>query len=212
MSLLFDLRVEGLENISETGPLVIASRHYHYLWDGAALAAATHRPLHFLVAFDWARSRVARRALESGSRLLGWPGLIRSQSIQAGHSAYRQHEVGRYARRSWRDTLRLLERGAAVVVFPEGYPNVDPVFTVKQGGDAFLQFQPGLIRLVERAQRRGDLLVPIVPTGIRYQRGKPWRITVRFGSPRYLTSQPIGALLAEIETEVRRLSSGSEGG
>ena len=32
-----DLQVEGLDHIPATGPVMIAARHYHHLYDGPAL-------------------------------------------------------------------------------------------------------------------------------------------------------------------------------
>ena len=32
-----DLRVEGLEHLPASGPAIIAARHYHHFYDGAAL-------------------------------------------------------------------------------------------------------------------------------------------------------------------------------
>src|ERR1051326_569600 len=44
----FDFRVEGVEHLPETGPVIIAAKHQNYL-DGVVLAAAGARPIAFLV-------------------------------------------------------------------------------------------------------------------------------------------------------------------
>ena len=59
-----DLRVEGVEHIPASGPVVIAARHFHHLWDGCALIAASPRPLHVVVALDWLHQPVGRRLMD----------------------------------------------------------------------------------------------------------------------------------------------------
>jgi 1-acyl-sn-glycerol-3-phosphate acyltransferase len=94
-----------------------------------------------------------------------------------------------------------------VLVFPEGYPNIDPGFTPKTDDDAFLPFQPGFLRFAALAERDGITHVPIVPVGLEYQRGERWRVTVRFGLPvTRLPDVDIGDQVTAIEEEVRRLS------
>ena len=44
----FEFRVEGLEHLPTTGPVIIAANHHNYL-DGVVLAAAVERPIAFLV-------------------------------------------------------------------------------------------------------------------------------------------------------------------
>jgi 1-acyl-sn-glycerol-3-phosphate acyltransferase len=102
----------------------------------------------------------------------------------------------------------LLRAGQILLVFPEGYPNVDPSYTPKTGDDAFLPFQPGFLRIAALAEQDGVTRVPIVPVGLAYQRGERWRVTVRFGRP--ITLSPGVSLrdqVATIEEQVRNLSS-----
>jgi len=57
------IRSEGLEHLPE-GPVVIAARHYHNLYDGVALVRCIPRPVHILVALDWVGSGRGRRFME----------------------------------------------------------------------------------------------------------------------------------------------------
>jgi hypothetical protein len=59
-----------------------------------------------------------------------------------------------------------------VVVFPEGYPNVDPAFARKADDDAFLPFERGYERIIALAQREAGVRVAVVPLGFQYARGK----------------------------------------
>src|SRR5712692_3262220 len=45
---LFDFRVEGVEHLPADGPIIVAANHHNYL-DGLVLAAASPRPIAFLV-------------------------------------------------------------------------------------------------------------------------------------------------------------------
>src|ERR1044072_2510030 len=45
---LFDFHVEGVEPLPSDGPVIVAANHHNYL-DGVVLAAASPRPIAFLV-------------------------------------------------------------------------------------------------------------------------------------------------------------------
>ncbi len=146
--------------------------------------------------------------MEGACRALSWPVIVRPDGPpRYGRSAYQSHEGPRYLRRASRSIVELLRAGEVVVIFPEAYPNVDPVFTLKDGESGFLPFRPGFVRLVEWAQRNTRARVAIVPAGFTYQRGARWRITLRFGPPLYLDE--VGdqaALLRAVEDQVHALS------
>jgi hypothetical protein len=87
-----------------------------------------------------------------------------------------------------------------VLVFPEGYPNVDPAFARKAGDEAFLPFANGYARMIAWAERDARTQVAVVPVGFRYTRGSAWSIVARIGTPR------TGPSVAELEAAVRDLS------
>ena len=39
-------------------------------------------------------------------------------------------------------------QGRLLVIFPEGYPNIDPTYTTKIEPDEFLPFKPGFLNIV----------------------------------------------------------------
>jgi putative membrane protein len=101
----------------------------------------------------------------------------------------------------------LLRAGLPLLVFPEGYPNIDPSYTPKTDDDAFLPFRPGFIRFVALAERDGLTHVSIVPVGLEYARGDRWRLTVRFGPPiAFASGVDHVEQVHAIEEQVRRLS------
>jgi 1-acyl-sn-glycerol-3-phosphate acyltransferase len=197
-----DLTVEGAGNLPRRGPMIVAARHFHHLYDGVALMATVPRPLHILVGLDWVRNPAGKAAMTALCRAAGWPVVLRRD----GPGAVDDRDARRALRRATADSLDLLAAGHALLVFPEGYPNIDPGYTPKWGDDAFLPFQPGFAGLAALAAGRG-LDVPIVPAGFAYTRGERWRVTLRFGEP--LTIDRAGsarAVIADVEREVRRLS------
>ncbi len=203
-----EVEVVGESNLPATGPVVIVSRHYHHLYDGAALLGRSRRHLHVLVALDWAENRLLRRFMESLCRLAGWPVILRADARgdRAARSSRRLGGRRRYLRRAVGESADLLRRGEVMVVYPEGYPTIDPTFTPKQGTDEFLPFRPGFLHLVERARRDG-YRVPIVPLGLAYQEGARTRLTMRFGSPIVLRDRSErDQVLKEVEQAVRALS------
>jgi 1-acyl-sn-glycerol-3-phosphate acyltransferase len=77
-----DLRVVGLENVPRRGACMIVARHFHHLYDGAALVAAISRPVHVLVALDWVRGRTGRLGMEALCSLAGWPVVLREDPLE----------------------------------------------------------------------------------------------------------------------------------
>ncbi len=106
--------------------------------------------------------------------------------------------------------MALLRAGELLLVFPEGYPNVDPRPTPKPDLDAFLPFRPGFARFAALAERDGRTRVPIVPVGFHYEHGTEptWRIALRFGAPIHITRDgDHDALVSQVEERVRALSA-----
>jgi 1-acyl-sn-glycerol-3-phosphate acyltransferase len=199
-----DLHVEGLEHVPFDGPVLIAARHFHHLCDGCAILATVPRPVHILVALDWLQNRAGRAAMEKACRAAGWPVVLRPHGPSGDID-----ELGaaRVFRAAARDSLALFAAGKVLLVFPEGYPNIDPGYTPKQGDDEFLPFQPGVVRLASLAATRG-LSVPIVPAGLSYRRANRWQVTLRFGEPLILVDRTQeAAILRTLEARVHVLST-----
>ncbi len=206
------LMVEGQEWIPQSGPMLIAARHFHHLYDGCALLSVVPRRLHLLVAPDWIKQHWLRSMMECACALLDWPIVLRPERLApsdpAERSAYSSGEVQRYLRCAVTETLQLLRGGEALVIFPEAYPNIDPVSTPKQGEDAFLPFRRGFARLVELAESDGACRVAIIPAGLSYQRERRWRISLRFGPPLFRQDfDSLDQLIQVVEERVRSLSA-----
>lgn len=188
------IQVEGLEHVPREGPVLIAARHFHYFYDGYTLVRSLPRRLHTVVALDWLQAQSLRLIIEVGCALADWPVVLRGEEMrqhaEGGRWAYQHVESRRYLRQVMQDAVRLLRAGEVLVIFPEGYPNIDPHHTPKEDLEAFLPFQPGFIKMVELAERDRQTSVAIVPAGLLYVKDgkKHWQTTVRFGSALFLKS------------------------
>jgi putative membrane protein len=194
------LRVEGLENVPASGPVMLVARHFHHLLDGSVLVRSIARPVHIVVGLDWAKDERERRWMERACRAAGYPIVLRPRTL-GSRDGFAREELLRYTRGAMRDVVALLRAERVVLVFPEGYPNVDPAFAEKPDDDAFLPFEDGYRRMVAAAQRDGRTRVAVVPVGFHYARGAKWSIVARIGEPRF------DADAQAIEQAVRDLSA-----
>jgi putative membrane protein len=204
-----DITVEGGEHVPSSGPVLVAARHFHHLYDGAALIESIARPVRIFVALDWASSSLERFAMEAACRLARWPVALRGENLDASKSAFDKRELLQYTRRALEDAARLLREGEVLVVFPEGYPTIDPAGGRKIDADAFLPFRPGFLSIAARAARAG-VRVPIVPAGFTYRKAQNgrWHVALRFGAPVVFEAvRDRGEFADAIAERVRALSS-----
>jgi len=197
-----ELQVEGLENVPPSGPVILAARHFHHQIDGEALLATLPRPTHLMVALDWATNAAGKAGLTAACRAARWPAVIRPDSPHGIDPAAQRRAL----RIAIRESLQLLREGRILVVFPEGYPNIDDHPNPKTEGRAFLPFQDGFARLAGIALREG-MHVPVIPVGFFYEAGPKWKVILRFGEPVSLrASAETASLRAGVETSVTALS------
>lgn len=130
MTLGFSLRLQGQRNMPRTGPALLVANHQSYL-DPPLVGLAARRPLVYL----------ARKTLFNNR---WFAALIRSMHA----IPIDQDGVGKEGIRA---ILEQLQRGHAVLVFPEGTRTPD---------GKMCPLKPGVHLLIKRAQ------VPIVPVGL----------------------------------------------
>jgi 1-acyl-sn-glycerol-3-phosphate acyltransferase len=156
MRLAFGLRSRGAEHVPAKGPVLLVANHVSFL-DPPLVGGAAPRPLTFL-----AKAELFRVPL--------FGGLIRRLNAQP-----LRREGGDAA--ALRAALRVLKRGGALLVFPEG---------TRGEGDILGPAKPGAGML---AVLGGAPVVPVYisgsgrawPRGRRFPR--PANVTVTFGSP-----------------------------
>lgn len=201
----------GRENVPTQGPVLIVARHFHHLYDGLALFAALPRPFHIVVAIDWVKNRRVQWFMETINRIARWPMLLRADAIARSSDSTRLFspaDVARYRRSALRDAAELLVQNRIVVIFPEGYPNIDPSYTPKQDLNEFLPFKPGFLKILRAAEKKGKRTIPIIPAGLCYRPGASWEAILRFGEPIWRDdfSDPV-QLLRFLEARVGELSA-----
>jgi 1-acyl-sn-glycerol-3-phosphate acyltransferase len=197
-----DLRVEGEGNLPRNGPSIIAARHYHHLIDGAALIARIPHPTHVLVGLDWIRNPALRATMHGLCRAAEWPIIYRRRE----GSQIDDLTAQRALRQAWRQSIELLGQGHSLIVFPEGYPTIDPGYTPKTDPDEFLPFQPGFARIAITAARSG-IDAPVIPAGFHYEQRDRWQVVLRFGEPVFPTPGGVDELVRTVEDSVKRLSA-----
>jgi len=201
----------GMGNVPAQGPALIVARHYHHLYDGLALFAAMPRQFHIVVAIDWVKNRRVQWFMQTVNWIARWPTLLRADAVaRCNYSTglFSRADVARYRRSALGDAAELLVQNRVVVIFPEGYPNIDPNYTPKRNLDEFLPFKPGFLEILGAAEKKTNRAIPIIPAGLRYRPGACWEAFLKLGEPvcREHFSDPV-QLLRLLEERVRELSA-----
>lgn len=201
-----DVRVTGLEHVPVRGPVVLASRHYHYTYDGIAIYSLIRRELRAVAALDWLPPGRMRSLLRAACQAAGWPAVLR-EPVRGTNDRGTERERRLLLFQASREAVELLGEGNALLIFPEAYPVVDPHPTPQRADGEMLPFQPGTVRFAVLAARQLSASIPVVPVGLRYTRGRRWRLDLTFGKPLLIgPDSDMDASLASLESEVRRLS------
>jgi len=155
---MFGLEVTGLERLPAEGPFILAANHHNYL-DAVVLGVAVPRPIHFLV---------MPRVFHASP--LHPPFHRRVGSIPVN---LERPDPGAIKR-----TLRVLEDGGVVGIFPEGPFSREGRLVSGQPGVAMIALRSG---------------VPVVPAAIsgtyealagrRFYIPRSYPLAVRFGQP-----------------------------
>lgn len=210
-----EIAVTGLRHIPAAGPALLVARHYHHLFDGAALLLSVPRPIHIVVTLDWVKSNFVRRLMTLATHWACWPVVLRGDALKTGgaHGSKRPDKeltaakVRRCQRRAVSDAVELLTQGRVLVVFPEGYPNIDPHSTAKTQPEEFLPFKSGFAAIAAAAEKRLGGKIPIIPGGFHYRKGSRWTVRLKIGEAVYLERFVSRQLLVDyMEQRVAELS------
>lgn len=207
------ITADGIGNVPADGPVVLAVRHYHHLLDGLGLLAQVDRPLHVMIGLDWVSTRMARRLMEGLARCCAWPVTLRNAEDRKDEaprrpSAYGLDEIPPYQQRAFRQCVALLGERRAVVIFPEGYPVIDPHVARAPRVPLLAPFKSGFARVAVAAARRHGQPIPVLPVGIRADRADPRKLAFVYGAAQPVTgSTDIAGLVADVHDRVTLLSS-----
>lgn len=155
------LEVKGLENVPRTGPLLMIANHQNAFLDAILLTCTTPRSPYFLTRAGVFKRPVARWILNTLR-------LIPIFRFRDGLGNVKRNDE------TFEKCLRILERGGALIIFPEG--NHDGRYHLRP-------FQRGVARIA--LGTREDLDLKILPTGIQYDSltGFRSRVLVTYGAP-----------------------------
>ena len=195
------LTIHGFEHLPPDGPVLLIARHYHHLYDGCAVMATVPRQVRVVVGLDWIERPIALRGMQAACRAAGWPVVYRNTS---------ETDRARWLpalREAMRQSIQILRDGKLLLVFPEGYPTIDPHPTPKIRDDEILPFQSGFVRIAREAHDAGISLCTI-PLGFHYEQvDERWRVTMRFGAPLELNfGDPIPHITEQVRAIVTQLS------
>lgn len=156
VKIFFRLRGEGLENIPERGPFILAANHVSYI-DPLVLGATCPRPIHYIMLREfWEKPLLGRWCRMAGSIP------VDPRGPAAG---------------TLRKAVGILREGKVLGIFPEGGRSADGSLQSAKGGAALLALKTGVPLLpaaivgAERALPKGKALP------------RPYRVTVRYGRP-----------------------------
>jgi 1-acyl-sn-glycerol-3-phosphate acyltransferase len=211
------LEVKGLPHIPKHGPVLLVVRHYHHLFDGVALLLSIPRPIHILMTLDWVRSGYVHQLMKLATTMARWPVVLRRDALRAldnsgrgQKNAFTNADIKRYQRRALRDSVELLRQERVLVLFPEGYPGIDPHYTPKTRPEEFLSFRSGFATIAAAAEKRLGARVPIVPSGLCYTKDSRWTAPLNIGEAFYLEDFASRQLLVRYtEQRVAELSGRS---
>jgi 1-acyl-sn-glycerol-3-phosphate acyltransferase len=149
-----------------------------------------------------------RRLMANACRFVRWPVVARAVHRSGIMPATSERAtVGTPVRSAVRASADILQAGEILAVFPEGYPNIDPVYTPKQSLTDVMPFLPGFATILDLAQRTRPEPIPVVPVGFSYEPGDRWRITMRCGPAVYRNpAESRASFVIAVQSKVIELS------
>lgn len=154
MKLVYALKIEGAENIPETGPVIIAPNHKSF-WDAFFVAAATKRPIRFMGKNELFEGRGGKLLIRLGA----FP-------VRRGASDAEAIETAR----------QILRDGGLLALFPEGTRVRDPTILGKpHKGAARLALETGATIVPCAITGTDKLFAGPLP--------RPGRVRVAFAEP-----------------------------
>jgi 1-acyl-sn-glycerol-3-phosphate acyltransferase len=178
--ILFDLRAAGVDNVPRRGGVLIVSNHQSFL-DPVMLGVKVARPMSFLAKSELFINKIFGRLIRG----------VNAFPVRQGEG-----DVG-----AVRETIKRLQEGHVLVMFPEGARCEDGKVGPMQSG-------VGLI------VRRAGATVKVVPAAIEgtfesWPRGqvlpRPMPVRVKYGQPMELSTKKAAEIVKIIDAEIHRL-------
>ena len=169
-ALLVRPRVEGLERVPRTGPVILAANHLS-LVDPVLLSAVVPRPVTYVAKAEWwTRPGLRGRAM--------------GRFMTAIHQVPIDRSGGRAADSALAAARGVLAAGGVFGIFPEGTRSPDGLLHRGRTGVARIALATGVPVVPVGLVGTGQLLAP---GSARFRRVRP---TVRFGEPVVVAAEP----------------------
>ncbi len=182
-----DWRVTGVENVPPMGPLVVIANHMSNV-DSSLLGVGVPRRLNFLAKDD---------VFRAGGPIGKW--------FLSSYGAFPIDRAGADAR-AFRWALRMLQRDAALVIFPEGTRSRTASMNRAKRGAVSLILKSGAPVLpvgITGTERLGHFLRVVNPTGrLRVNIGQPFSLPSMEGRP---SREVLESLTTDVMSRVRDL-------
>jgi len=193
------VRAEGLENIPHIGPCLIASRHYHALYDYPILCSIIPRNLFALSGSENFLNPLKRWFM---TKIGAHPVKNIKPGQETRHSPETIEAINNYPTNNGVQIRKLiwhLQNGDCAVVFPEGKAIKVPF--MPKLTRKFSEPKDGTIVIAYLAQKKIGKPLPIIPVGLNY--GEVVR--VKIGKPFYLKPLPKKKSREHYTAESKRL-------
>ncbi len=173
------IEIQGIENIPEEGPVLLAPNHQNAFIDALLPATLFPRTIHFLVRADVFKSNLARKFFNSIQMMPVYRQRDGVQNLAKNEETFRQcHEI--------------LRRGEVLLLFPEA---------THEGVRKLRPLSKGFTRILFGALEDGheDLDIKVVPMGLNYSNysDSQSRVLMSYGKP--ISVQDYRAQIAENE-------------
>lgn len=191
-----DVEVVGLDRLPAHGPVLLASNHPNALVDALVIGCTLRRPVTLTAKATLLENPVTRALLRAAGVVP-----LRRASDDAARGAGSVLDPSRNAN-AFAAVLDVLQRGGAVLLFPEGKSHSDP---------ALAPLKTGLARIAFMARDDRHLAVPILPIGLTFER--KWeprsRVLMHVGVPIELgpampnDTESVGRLTEQVDLGLR---------
>ena len=168
-----DIEVRGLEHLPDDGPALVAGNHPNALVDALVIGCTLERPVTLTAKATLLDNPITRVLL----RLAGVVPLRRASDVRTGGDGVLDPSRNANAFSAVLDTLAA---GGLVLLFPEGKSHSEP---------SLAPLKTGLARIAIMAHEERNLLIPMVPIGLTFER--KWeprsRVLMQIGTPIVVT-------------------------
>lgn len=196
------VRPEGTENIPKKGPVMIASRHYHALYDYPILTSIVPRYMFTLSGAEnflsplkaWVMKKIGAYPIKN---------FTLKDKEKVRHSEETLRQIQEFPTSNYHQIKNLiwhLQHGEAALIFPEGRAIQVPL--LGRLDREFSPPKPGTIFIIHQAEKKIGKKIPIIPTGLNY---KGNNVRVRFGKPFYTKKAPKENKQEYFRAEAQRL-------